>query len=92
MSNNTFDVFTFMRGVRAARLSTNAKTTLLILATYANDKGMASVTQTTLAENTGLHPATLTRHLKAARQAGWVVVTKTPNQAATYTLTIPEAP
>lgn len=46
---------------------------LLTLGTYMDNNGeRARPAVTTLAAKTGLHPGTISRHLKAARSAGWL--------------------
>jgi hypothetical protein len=54
-------------------LTGNRLLVLLTIATYMDHKGeRARPAMTTLAEKTGLHTATISRHLKAARDEGWL--------------------
>ncbi|MEO1266837.1 MAG: helix-turn-helix domain-containing protein [Myxococcota bacterium] len=91
-SNQTalpFNIFAWQRAIRDSNLCTGARAVAWTLATYAND-GEAWPSREQLAEGSGLHKSTVTKHLRTIERAGLLKRQRRPNRSTVYLLAIPD--
>lgn len=85
-----FNVFAWIRGVRATDLPIGVKAVLYTLASHANGEGTCFPSHELLAEECSCSPSTLSRHLKEARGAGWLKSERRVGLPSLHTLIIPK--